>query len=382
MKAQIVYLSNQLRAKGLNVSIRSTQTALDTYEILNTNDLELLKNALRSVYVKDRYDLAKFDEVFDDCFRKKAEVEDVGLNNSSNTRKRFSTKGNKYHIRRKGKVKKQPSKFGENQFKHLSGTPLLDERKQLERDCEILNKDLTKMNRFDSRVMELCQQLGRRIANKRSRRNRLAKTNKVDIRRTMRKNIKYGGVPIDLIKAKPRKRKNQHLFLNDISGSCEWISSWFFMLMYSCQSSFKESRVFEFDNKVIETTEALKNEYMINAFADVRSLRMRNAMIHGTSDMYSSFKQFKSKAKINNKTYIIILSDCRDWSGPKVDGVPQSVEIVRDMARECKKLIILNPENKYKWDVVDSCVSLYREAGAEVYEVNTLNQLADFVSQM
>ena len=121
---------------------------------------------------------------------------------------------------------------------------------------------------------------------------------------------------------------------------------------------------------------------MINAFADVRSLRMRNAMIHGTSDMYSSFKQFKSKAKINNKTYIIILSDCRDWSGPKVDGVPQSVEIVRDMARECKKLIILNPENKYKWDVVDSCVSLYREAGAEVYEVNTLNQLADFVSQM
>ncbi len=382
MKAKIVHLSNQLREKGLNVSIRSTQTALDTFELIGTNDVELLKNALRSVYVKDRYDLAKFDEVFDECFRKRPEVEDVGLQNTSNSRRRFSTKGNKYHIRRKGKVKKQPSKFGQNQFNQLSGTPLLDERKQLERDGEILNKDLTKMNKFDARVMELCQQLGRRIANKRSRRNRLAKTNKVDIRRTMRKNIKYGGVPIDLIKAKPRKRKNQHLFLNDISGSCEWISSWFFMLMYSCQSAFKDSRVFEFDNKVIETTEALKNEYMINAFADVRSLRMRNGMVHGTSDMYSSFKQFMSKTKINNKSYIIILSDCRDWSGPKVDGIPQSVEILRNMARESKKVVILNPEDKYKWDVVDSCVGLYREAGAEVYEVNTLNQLADFVSQM
>ena len=382
MKAKIIHLSNQLRAKGLNVSIRSTQTALDTYEILETNDIELLKSALRSVYVKDRYDLAKFDEVFNDCFRPKHQTEDVGLKNNSGTRKRFSTKGNKYNFSRKGKVKKQPSKFGENQFNHLSGTPLLDERKQLERDGEILNKDLTKMNRFDARVMELCQQLGRRIANKKSRRNRLAKTNKVDIRKTMRRNIKYGGVPIDLVKSKPRKRKNQHLFLNDISGSCEWISSWFFMLMYSCQSAFKQSRVFEFDNKVIETTEALKNEYMINAFADVRSLRMRNAMIHGTSDMYSSFKQFMDKANINNKSYIIILSDCRDWSGPKINNIPKSVEIVRDMARESKKVVILNPEDKYKWNVVDSCVGLYQEAGAEVYEVNTLNQLADFVSKM
>ena len=68
MKSQIVYLSNQLRDKGLGVSIRSTQTALDTYELLGTDDLALLKRALRSVYVKDKYDIAKFDEIFDECF--------------------------------------------------------------------------------------------------------------------------------------------------------------------------------------------------------------------------------------------------------------------------------------------------------------------------
>jgi uncharacterized protein with von Willebrand factor type A (vWA) domain len=312
MKATIVHLSNQLRDKGLNVSIRSTQTALDTYELLGTTDLALLKRALRSVYVKDKYDMVKFDEIFDECFIKKPQTDDRQVERNSNKRiGKIGGKSNKYIIKKNGKTKKNPNKMGSEQIKQLSGTPVLDEREELERDGELLNKDLTKINKFDPRILELCQQLGRRIANKRSRRNRMAKTNKVDIRRTMRKNIKYGGVPVELIKAKPRKRKNEHLFLNDISGSCEWISSWFFMLMYSCQTAFKDSRVFEFDNKVIETTDALKQEYLLTAFADVRTLRMRNAMVHGTSNMYAAFNQFRKQAKLNNKSYVIILSDCQ-----------------------------------------------------------------------
>ena len=52
------------------------------------------------------------------------------------------------------------------------------------------------------------------------------------------------------------------------------------------------------------------------------------------------------------------------------------------MVKLSKKVIILNPEDRNKWDIADSCVSLYEDAGAKVYEVNTLNQLADFVMDM
>jgi hypothetical protein len=245
-----------------------------------------------------------------------------------------------------------------------------------------MNKDLTKLNRFDPRMLEICQRLGKRIANKRSRRKIKANSHKIDMRRTMRANLKYGGVPIELVKAKPRPHKNEHLFLNDISGSCEWISSWFFMLMFSAQTAFKRSRTFEFDNKVIETTKALKEEYLIDSFVKVKDMRVKNMMVHGTSDMYSAFTQFQEKANINNKAYIIILSDCRDWAGPKVNGIPASVQVVEEMVRDSKKVIILNPEDRNKWDIVDSCVSLYKDAGAHVFEVNTLNQLAQFVEQM
>ena len=68
----------------------------------------------------------------------------------------------------------------------LSGQPLLEEAKKLERDGELMNKDLTKLNRFDPRMLEICQRLGKRIANKRSRRKIQANSHKIDMRRTMR----------------------------------------------------------------------------------------------------------------------------------------------------------------------------------------------------
>ena len=381
---KIATLSNQLREQGLPVSVRSTQSAVQIYMDFGESDRQLLKTALMAVYVKDRYDIPKFLKVFEEIFKKEV-IHEVAKEDVRGTAYRGAgPKSNKYLIKKNNnafkKIKKE--KIENEKLKMLSGQPLLEEVKQLERDGELMNKDLTKLNRFDPRMLEICQRLGKRIANKRSRRKVQTHSNKIDIRRTIRANLKYGGVPFELVKAKPRPHKNEHLFLNDISGSCEWISSWFFMLMFSAQTAFKRSRTFEFDNKVIETTHALKEEYLIDSFIKVKDLRVKNMMVHGTSDMYSSFTRFQDMANINNKSYVIILSDCRDWAGPKVNGKPASVEVLEEIVRDSKKVVILNPEDRNKWDVVDSCVSLYEEVGAQVFEVNTLNQLAHFVEQM
>ena len=384
MLNKIANLSASLRKEGLPVSVRSTQAAVRVHMDLGESDRQLLKTALMAIYVKDRYDIPKFNKVFDEIFKIKIEPQIDREVNKGTAYSGRGPKSNKYIIKKQNtafqKINKE--KANNEKLKMLSGQPLLDEVKRLERDGELMNKDLTQLNRFDPRMLEICQRLGKRIANKRSRRKVQTHTNKIDMRRTIRANMKYGGVPLELIKAKPRPHKNEHLFLNDISGSCEWISSWFFMLMFSAQTAFKKSRTFEFDNKVIETTNALKEEYLIDSFIKVKDMRIKNMMVHGTSDMYSAFKMFQEKAKINNKSYVIILSDCRDWAGPKVNGIPASVELVEEMVRDAKKVIILNPEDRNKWDVVDSCVSLYRDAGAQVFEVNTLNQLAQFVEQM
>ncbi|WP_409199858.1 VWA domain-containing protein [Methanobrevibacter sp. DSM 116169] len=384
MHGNIVELSQRLREEGLPVSIRSTQSAIDACTFFEGMDKQTLKTALRSVYVKDKYDIPKFNKIFEEIFKEENENKEENIENKNKSKSFLqNVKSNKYHIKKQNKGESFRKEIVNNkQLKELSGMPSLDEHTELEKEGELLNKDLTKLNRFDPRMLEICQRLGRKIANKRSRRKISANNNKIDIRKTIRANLKYGGVPFELVKAKPRHHKNEHIFLNDISGSCEWISSWFFMLMFSAQSAFKKSRTFEFDNKVIETTNALKEEYLLNAFLKVREKRLKNAMVHGTSNMYTAFEDFQKKANLNNKSYLIMLSDCRDWAGPKVNGIPASVNLVEEMVKDSKKVIILNPEDRNKWDIVDSCVSLYKEAGAQIYEVNTLNQLAQFVESM
>ena len=368
------------------VSIRSTQSAIEAYNLLGEDDLPILKDAFRSIYVKSKYDIPKFNESFDGFFvEKKIKNLTDELNRSSRPNSmRGKLSQHEWKItKQKGSGGKQIQMGAEQAMEYFAGRPILEDRdKDLARDNDILNSDLSKLNKYDERVFELCVELGRKIANKQSRRKRLARSNKIDMRRTMRQNMKYGGVPIDLVHVKKKPHRKQHLFLNDVSGSCEWISSWFFMLMFACQKTFKDSRMFEFDNKTIETTEFLKEKYMVNAFAEIRLLRMRNMMVRGTSNMCTAFESFMKQADISNKSYIILLSDCRDWAGPKVNGIPASVELISQMSSMAKKVVILNPEDKKKWDVVDSCVSLYRGAGAQVYEVSTLNQLAEFVADM
>ena len=384
MIKKIATLSAQLRDQGLPVSIRSTQAAVEIYRDLGADDRQLLKTALMAVYVKDKYDIPKFNKIFEEVFKKEVVKEELKPLEKGTAYQGSGPKSNKYIIKKQNNAyrKINKEKINNEKLKMLSGQPLLEEVQKLERDGELMNKDLTKLNRFDPRMLEICQRLGKRIANKRSRRKVQTNTNKIDMRRTIRANMKYGGVPFELIKSKPRPHKNEHLFLNDISGSCEWISSWFFMLMFSAQTAFKRSRTFEFDNKVIETTKALNEEYLIDSFVKVKDMRIKNMMVHGTSNMYTAFEKFQDMARINNKSYVIILSDCRDWAGPKVNGIPASVDLVEEMVRDAKKVVILNPEDRNKWDIVDSCVSLYEDAGAHVFEVNTLNQLAQFVEQM
>ena len=68
MITKIANLSSQLREEGLPVSIRSTQAAVQIYQDLGQNDRQLLKTALMAVYVKDRYDIPKFNKIFEKDF--------------------------------------------------------------------------------------------------------------------------------------------------------------------------------------------------------------------------------------------------------------------------------------------------------------------------
>ena len=105
-------------------------------------------------------------------------------------------------------------------------------------------------------------------------------------------------------------------------------------------------------------------------------------MLHNESNMKESFDEFLKTAPLNHRTYVIILSDCRDWKGKMQDGRLESAEILRKIVNKSKGVIILNPEDKEKWTSKTSCVKEYEDVGAKVYEVKNLKNMAKIIEQL
>lgn len=401
MLKEITEFSGKLRENGIPASIRSTEVACRAVPLIKDNEGDL-KEALACIYLKDQRQRKKFDEVYGAVFEgKESNVEAQSIQSKA--------KFKENHNLIRTSVSTTYSQTGKNSSSNLKSTvPALDHRMNhindsmrdkikmeyientlggssdnpIEENSGLLRSNLATLNSLQPELIDLCQKLGRKIATKRARRNKQSKKQKPDIRRTIRKNLKHGGTLLELVKSKPKLKKQNHYFLNDVSVSCDWISIWFFCMVYAAQNSFNGARAFEFDNKTAEITSALHELSVVDAFIKVLEIRQDNLMIQGKSNMYTAFEGFIEQANLNSKSFVMILSDCRDWAGPKYNGEPLSANLIKQMSRVAKRVLILNPEPKNKWNVADSRVSYYEDAGAEVFEVRDLEQLANLISDI
>jgi len=441
MLDKIIEFSSSLRAAGIPVSVRSTKTAYKSASLIN-NDIETLREALACVYVKESDQREKFDMIFNIIFQKKLQVEvkeSGDLNNAAsnlqdvagqqsdeikefrkvnkavtclsneiqnmymNKKSGNSEEGNGKNLpnsqRLSGKLNLEITRL-DNKTRQKAIEKLLDSGYKTEDVLKTLNQhdinsNIEKMsftdllllnnialNQLYPKIMDLCQKLGKKIVTKRSRRFKLSSQGKTNIRKTIRKNMKYGGVFLERVNEKPKLSKMNHFFLSDISASCDWVSNWFFGVIYASQKAFNKARVFEYDNEIIEVTEALDEPTIEMASDKVLEVREKNKKVNRCSNMFSSFKSFLEESNINNKSYVIILTDCRDWMGPKISEKPRSAELIQKMADKSKRVLILNPEPRIQWNKFGSCVSYYEEAGAELFNVRNLEQLANLIGEI
>lgn len=411
MKDDLIRFSGLLRENGIPASLRCTTTAYEALPLIEDGNGDL-KEILAAIYLKDQRKRKKFNKIYESFFQGKGDIPkgDISKNQADSknkTQKRgyitvtdpdqsFHSKTNYIpfahtmdHIK--------DSLDDEIKLDYIENTlgGSSDKNSRNKTDFNSLKSNLTDLNSLQPELIDLCQKLGKKIATKRVRRYKQSKKQKPDIRRTIRKNMKHGGTLLELVKSKPHIKKHNHYFLNDVSISCDWISLWFFCMVYASQHSFSNLRAFEFDNKTAEISSALQEDETINAFLKVLEIRKQNRMIHGKSNMYTAFEGFLNQAHLNSKSYVMILSDCRDWAGPKHENKsmktnfltkygrkPLSADLIEEMSRNSKRVLILNPEPKAKWNVADSCVSYYEDAGAECFEVHNLEQLADLISEI
>jgi uncharacterized protein with von Willebrand factor type A (vWA) domain len=223
-------------------------------------------------------------------------------------------------------------------------------------------------------MRETIRPLARALATRIGRRRRRRDRGRLDVRRTVRRSLSTGGVPIDPVFRHPRVARPDLYVLCDVSGSVAEFASFTLTLLQAMTSEFARMRTFAFVDGVDEVTDHLKD---VASFLEVRHVLFRANVVRadGHSDYGAILEQFweGQAASIDSRSTVLITGDARSNRRP-----PRAAALKALHAR-ARRVYLLNPEPLVDWNTTDSIVDVYRPYLDEVFEVRNLRQLADAV---
>ena len=225
MRAVLTELVQEIRAAGVPVSVAESIDAIRAASAAGI-EREPLREALAAALVKDEADRDTFDDVFERFFsageatrRNRAPTRSPG----EGERVGRSGEGSGRSLRPPPEPK---SERGSRPAKKDDGASA--ERRRRRRRRELLRKPFREMEPGEAEeVVALAAELGRRFRARLARRRRSARHGRLDFRRTIRRSIAHGGVPLDLVMRRRRPGRPDLVALCDLSGSVRHAAEFF-----------------------------------------------------------------------------------------------------------------------------------------------------------
>ncbi|MFN8388341.1 MAG: VWA domain-containing protein, partial [Anaerolineales bacterium] len=250
----------------------------------------------------------------------------------------------------------------------------MSERPRGERMDDLINRPFHTLSDADKKVLQnevkrLAAMLRTRIALRQKR----AKSGQLDPKATIRANLKYHGVPIE-IKHKDRVRKPKIVVICDISTSMRFCSELMLSFLFALQGQVRKTHAFAF----IDHLESISEDFSgSNADEAISSVLWRMPSGSYNTDLGYSLNDFQSEYMdtLNGQTTLIIVGDGRNnYYDPRLD-------IFSTMSRRAARTIWLNPEPPYLWHG-DSDMPKYAPMCTNVLKVSNLRELADAVDSV
>ena len=227
-----------------------------------------------------------------------------------------------------------------------------------------------------AKMREAITRLAQRLKNIIAVRRKRKKKGRFDIKRTLRKNIEYGGVPFKLKFDQRKKEKPQILVMCDVSDSVRNASRFMLQFVYSLQDLYSRVRSFVFVADIGEVTESFRT----NDIKDALDVALKGDVInvYAHSDFGRSFRNFVGDhiGAVNNRTTVIILGDARNNYNLPHDWC------LREIRQRARRIIWLNPESRNTWGFGDSEMERYQVHCDLVEECRNLNQLYRVIDQL
>jgi uncharacterized protein len=161
---------------------------------------------------------------------------------------------------------------------------------------------------------------------------------RIDLRRSIRRNINRGGEPFVLAYKGKKPRKNKLVILLDISGSMNFYSLFLVRFAYALQACFDRVHTYLFSTNVVEISDLLRTRNLPEA---LRKLSQRAAGWSGGTRIGESLRQFNhsyGRKLLSRDTIFIILSDGWDTGAPEL-----LASQLRKTKARVQKILWLNP---------------------------------------
>ncbi len=181
--------------------------------------------------------------------------------------------------------------------------------------------------------------LARRLATRPSRRFEPARTgSRIDLRNSLRKNMRYGMDVIQLARGRRKIRKTRVVLLCDVSGSMDTYSPFLLQLMFAVQKRLKNSRTLVFSTRSTEITRPLRRWSVAEALREVTQLARHWSGGTNIGNALSHLNRQVMPEGSASSRICVIISDGYDQGDPEV--ITREMYMLR---RRVRAVVWINP---------------------------------------
>ncbi|MDX2168353.1 MAG: VWA domain-containing protein [Deltaproteobacteria bacterium] len=366
MKDQLLGFFDALRQAGVATTLSET---LDAVHAVRAAGIErpVLREALAASLVKDHADRAAFDAVFDRYFavavvsgaKRRPEPREgegagrMGAAAGGGQQPEEGTQGRR--VRESPPPRPAPSETPRQAAR-------LGQRKAL------AAKPFREMDALEVEALdELVAELGRRLRARFARRLRRATRGRLDLRRTIRRALPRGGVPLELVWRAPRPGKSDLVALVDLSYSTATAAEFLLALLAPARRYFRRVTLLAYVDRPcpvsIEGGHVVPHEpFDLNARSDF------GAVLRGLGERFD--------VTLRRNTVLLVLGDARN------NRRPPRADLLARLRRTVKRVVWLNPEPPARWNTGDSVMQSYAPHVDALLAAGTPRQLAAALGEL
>ncbi|MEO8264263.1 MAG: VWA domain-containing protein [Ilumatobacteraceae bacterium] len=243
----------------------------------------------------------------------------------------------------------------------------------------LADRDMLQLSSLElSELRRVVQPLARQLAARISSHRRLRATGRLDPRRTVRRSLQAGGVPLDVVMRRRHPHRPELVLLCDVSGSVAEFAQFTFTLVHALHDELRRVRSFAFVDGIAEVTdlfESARHEIHVNRFVERRGVLGDD----GHSDYgraLTHFVEHHLSDAVSSRSTVIICGDAR------TNYRPDGCDALRAIADQARRVFWLNPEPEAEWGAADSAMDDYRAYCRGAFEVRSLRQLGDVIASL